>query len=441
MSELLCDIEAERTILGRIVHDNAAYYEAAAELVVSDFFTDLHQKIFICMGDLMESGKAIDDILLWQAIQRRGWLNAFGTSAMIVGLTNGVLKRAPISNHIRIVKDKSLTRRLTSIYSAAAERAGTEDGIKIGLDVDNAIHELIASKVKSSAKTLLELLPDAVVRFDQVANSPAGATLGASLITDEMDSRTSGIQETELCLIGARPGQGKTEAGLQACLRNARRGKRVYVQSLEMKSAPLLWRMWRLMAHIPITDMRDPRCLKPDQRQAIRLAQEEQMDLPIMIDETHEVTINEFRSKTILAARRFKADLIIVDYGQLLQVPAARGDAVKAAPKQAETLRHIARDYCRTLALVQLRRSSPNDLNKFPDIEDIFGASQWEQAAQLILLLHRTRKDREFTGEDYCFLGKMREGQWLKPFGIRCTPWGEFQERREGQKCGPEWRG
>ena len=88
---------------------------------------------------------------------------------------------------------------------------------------------------------------------------------------------------------------------------------------------------------------------------------------------------------------------------------------------------------------MQLRRCPPNDLNKYPDIEDIFGASQWEQAAQIILMLHRTRHEKEFTGEDFCFFGKMREGQWLRPFGIRATPWGEFQDRGEGENYGPGW--
>jgi hypothetical protein len=59
----------------------------------------------------------------------------------------------------------------------------------------------------------------------------------------------------------------------------------------------------------------------------------------------------------------------------------------------------------------------------------IYGSSAWEQAAQLILLLHRTRENKEFTGEDFCFIGKMREAQSIKPLGIRAEKWGEFKDR------------
>jgi replicative DNA helicase len=131
-----------------------------------------------------------------------------------------------------------------------------------------------------------------------------------------------------------------------------------------------------------------------------------------------------------LAAKRWKAELLIVDYAQLLLVPKAR-TIIEATPRQAETLRHIARDYCRTVAMAQIRRAPPTDLNRYPDIEDILGSSAFEQAAQIILLLHRTRKEKEYTGEDFCFLGKMRELQALGAFGIRAERWGEFRDRFE----------
>src|SRR6185312_15773308 len=296
-----------------------------------------------------------------------------------------------------------------------------------------------SAQIKSPGKEIRDLLPDAAARFEVEANKPQLGILGASLMTDSIEKLTSGIVEGELCLLAARPGQGKTEAAIQCVVRNARRRLRVYLQSLEMQRDQILRRMWRWMAKIPVAAMRDPRCLRPDQRQAIRNAQEEVCDLPIFIDDTHELTISEFRSRAVLASRRWKADLLVVDYGQLLLVPRSKS-IIEAAPKQAETLRHIARDYCRTLALVQLRRTPPNDLNRYPDIEDILGSSAWEQAAQIILMLHRTRKDKKYTGEDYCFLGKMREMQQIEPFGIAAEKWGEFVDRYDGEVQQPDWR-
>jgi len=100
-----------------------------------------------------------------------------------------------------------------------------------------------------------------------------------------------------------------------------------------MRTQQLHRRLWRLMAGIPVSAMRDPRCLTPDQRQAVRFAQEELADLPICIDDTHELTVTDFRSRAVLAAKRWKADLMIVDYAQLLLVP-ARGTSSTQLPNK-----------------------------------------------------------------------------------------------------------
>jgi replicative DNA helicase len=288
-----------------------------------------------------------------------------------------------------------------------------------------------SSRVSSHGRQIDAIVVEDAMRFEAQADAPFTGILGASLFTPELSRITAGLQDNELCLICARPGQGKTEAAIQIAVENARNGLRVHFQSMEMKSWQLVRRMLRYMARIPVSHMRDPRCLRPEERQAIRNAREELLDLPIFIDDTHELTCSDYRSRAVLATKRWKADLILVDYAQLLIVPTAKGDAIKAAPKQAETLRHIARDYCRTIALAQLRRSPPNDLNLYPDIEMIFGASQFEQAAQMILLLHRERKEKRYTGEDFCFIGKMRELQGIEPIGIKANPWGGFVDRYE----------
>jgi replicative DNA helicase len=273
-----------------------------------------------------------------------------------------------------------------------------------------------------------DILADEVPRFEKEANAPSsGAVLGASLFTPDISQVTGGIQEGELCLLCARPHQGKTEAAIQTIVENAKRGLRVHFFSLEMRASQIVRRMARYIAIVPVKHMRDPRCLTPSERFRLGEARKELAKLPIVIDDTHELTVSEYRSRSVLAARRWKADLIVTDYAQLLLVPRAK-NALEEAKKQAETLRHIARDYCRTLALAQLRRAPPNDLNQYPDIEMIYGSSAFEQAAQIILMLHRTRKKKRYTGEDYCIIGKMRELQEIQPLGIKAETWGAFKD-------------
>jgi replicative DNA helicase len=424
--------QAERVILGAVLLNNTSFYEAEERgLACDDFGLDSHQRIWFAMQELLNAGSTVDIVTLLTYLGENKMLSSVGGAPYIFSLTEGLPLRTVIKDYIQIVKNKALLRHIMIVANLAVQRAADDstDGTVIANELGDSILEA-TSRTISTGHNIADLLPDAVMKFNAEASMERGGVLGAALLTPEIDRVTAGLMQEELCLLAGRPGSGKTEAGLQIAITNARRGLRVHFQSLEMRSSQLLRRMWRLIAKVPVSAMRDPRTLTPDQRRAIALAQEEVADLHIFIDETHELSCSEFRSRAVLAVKRWKADILVVDYAQLLLVPKAR-TIIEAAPKQAETLRHIARDYCRTLALAQIRRAPPNDLNRYPDVEDILGSSAFEQAAQVILMLHRTREEKRYTGEDFCFLGKMRELQDLRTFGIRAEKWGQFADRYE----------
>jgi replicative DNA helicase len=427
---LPASIDAERSILGAILLDNVAYYEASEQIEVDDFALDSHRRIFRRMGELMDTQRAVDIVTLSEELLRRKEVNAIGGVAYLASLTEGLPRRISIDEYIRIVKDKSMARNLIGISSTAITRAADQcdPAEEVLTTAIEAMEDSLARDRKRSGRGIDNILAEDGPRFEAEAAAQRHGVLGASLFTPFISEATSGIQAGELCLLCARPHQGKTEAAIQAIVENARRGLRVHMFSLEMRSSQIVRRMARYIAMVPIKQMRDPRCLTPNEKFRLFKAREELSSLPIVIDDTHELTTSDYRSRSVLAAKRWKADLIVTDYAQLLLVPKAK-NALEEAKKQAETLRHIARDYCRTLALAQLRRAPPNDLNKYPDIEDIYGSSAFEQAAQMILMLHRTRKEKRYTNEDYCIIGKMRELQEIQSLGIKAEPWGAFRDR------------
>jgi replicative DNA helicase len=427
-------MDAERSILGAILLDNVAYYEATEWIEAEDFAFDSHRKIFRRMADLMDSQRAVDIVTLSEELARSKEVNAIGGVAYLASLTEGLPRRPSIIEYVRIVKDKAMSRNLINISTSAITRAAdqSDPATEVLTTAIEQMEDSLARDRKRSGRAIGELLAEDGPRFEAEASASKGGTLGASLFTPDLSGITSGIQLGELCLLCARPHQGKTEAALQTIVENARRGLRVHMFSLEMKSQQIIRRMARYIAMVPIQHMRDPRCLTLNERFRLQKAREELADLPIVIDDTHELTTSEYRSRSVLAAKRWKADLIVTDYAQLLLVPKAK-NALEEAKKQAETLRHIARDYCRTLALAQLRRAPPNDLNKYPDIEDIYGSSAFEQAAQMILMLHRGRENKKYNGEDFCIIGKMRELQEIQPLGIRAENWGAFRDAYKGE--------
>jgi len=432
---LPANVDAEKTILGAVLLDNIAFYEAQERgIEPDDFSLDSHRRIFGCMTRLMDSSRAVDIVTLAESLAQEKGINAVGGVAYLASLTEGLPRRPIISEYIRIVKDKSMARRLMLISSAAIARAAdqTEPSTTVAAAAIEDMEESLSRSGQRGGRDIKLILADDEPRFEKEANAPStGIPLGASLFTKEISRATCGIQEGELCLLCARPMQGKTEAAIQTIVENARRGLRVHMHSLEMKEHQIVRRMARYIAKVPVVHMRDPRCLTPEERERLRLARRELASLPIVIDDTHELTTQEYRSRCVLAAKRGKADLIVTDYAQLLIVPKAKSP-LEEAKKQAETLRHIARDYCRTLALAQLRRAPPNDLNQYPDIEMIYGSSAFEQAAQIILLLHRTRENKRYSGEDFCFIGKIRELQSIEPLGIAAERWGGFKDRFGG---------
>ena len=437
---LPASLDGERVILGSILLANTAYYEAVeVGCSADDFSLDAHQRIFNCITAMLESGRAVDIVTLSNELVARKEISVIGGVAYLASLTESLPRRPVISEWLAIVKDKAMARRVMVISSGTMARASDqmEPTANVITSAIEAMEDSLARGSRRTGDELKFILAEDAVRFEQEASAPVTGILGALLFTPELSRITCGIQDGELCLVCARPSQGKTEAAIQVIVQNARRGLRVHMHSLEMNKRQIARRMTRYVARVPVNQMRDPRVLTPDQRTAIRLAREELADLAIFIDDTHELTCSEYRSRCILAAKRWKADLIVTDYAQLLLVPKAK-TPVEAAPKQAETLRHIARDYCRTMALAQLRRAPPNDLNLYPDIEMIFGSSHFEQAAQIILLLHRTRKNKEYTGEDYCFIGKMRELQQIRPLGIKAHKWGGFDDRFDSELSGAQ---
>jgi replicative DNA helicase len=428
---LPADVAAERTILGSVLLDNGAYYEAAEKLETSDFSLDSHRHIFRRMGGLMDTQRPVDIVTLSNELAKHKEIGAVGGVAYLASLTEGLPRRPVIGEYIRIVKDKALARTLMTISSQAIARAAdqSETALEVYSATVSALEDATAS-LGSGGLEIAQIIAEDEPRFEAEANAPASGTLGASLPTPNLSEATCGIQEGELCLLCARPHQGKTEAATQVIVENAKRGLRVHFFSLEMTARQITRRMARYLAEVPVGHMRDPRCLTPNERFRLFKAREELVRLPIVIDDTHELTAADFRSRSVLAAKRWKADLLVVDYAQLLLVPRAK-NALEEAKKQAETLRHIARDYCRTMALAQLRRAPPNDLNKYPDIEDIYGSSAFEQAAQIILMLHRSRENKKYSHEDFCFVGKVRELQGIAALPITAESWGGFKDRDE----------
>src|SRR5580700_3264688 len=233
---LPANIDAEKTILGAILLDNAAHSETAEKIEADDFSLDSHRRIFLRMTELMNSQRAVDIVTLAEELARYKEVESVGGVAYLASLTEGLPRRPVIEEYIRIVKDKSLLRRLMSICSQAIARAA--DQSETALEVLGAAEAQLLEVGEKGITHGLQPLDQIVANsFGSIDNLYKESREVTGLATDftELDRMTSGLQKGELVIIAARPSMGKTAFAINIAENAAiKRNAIVAIFSLEM---------------------------------------------------------------------------------------------------------------------------------------------------------------------------------------------------------------
>ena len=208
---LPANLDAEKTILGAILLDNAAHSEAAEKLEAGDFSLDSHQRIFQRMSELMNLQRAVDIVTLSNELARYKEIEAVGGVAYLASLTEGLPLRPVIDEYIRIVKDKSLLRRLMAICSAAIARAAdqSETALEVLGAAESQLLEVSEKGVTHGFQSLDQIVAHSFGTIDNLYKQSREVT-GLATHFVELDRMTSGLQKGELIIIAARPSMGKT---------------------------------------------------------------------------------------------------------------------------------------------------------------------------------------------------------------------------------------
>jgi replicative DNA helicase len=423
---LPANTDAEKTILGAILLDNAAHAEAAELLQPDDFSLDSHRRIYLRMGELIDSGRAVDIVTLSNELARNKEVESVGGVAYLASLTEGLPRRPVIEEYIRIVKDKSLLRRLMLICSAAIARAA--DQSEPALEVlDQAEAQLLEVSEKGITSGLEPL--DQIVRnsFGSIDNLYKQAREITGLATDftEFDRMTSGLQKGELIIIAARPSMGKTALAINIAQNAAvNHGAVVAVFSLEMSRESLLRRMLASQAWVDQQKLQKG-FIGREEQEKLQNALEQLVESRIFIDDTAGVTLSEMRAK----ARRLKQnkglDLVVVDYLQLMSAtPASAGgkryeNRVQEVSAITRGLKALAKELrVPVLALSQLSRASERrGEDKRPLLSDLRESGSIEQDADVVAFIHREsyyKRGEELTQEERAkseiIIAKQRNG-------------------------------
>jgi replicative DNA helicase len=409
---LPANVDAEKTILGAILLDNAAHAEAAEKLAEDDFSLDSHRRIFLRMTELMNASRAVDIVTLSNELSRMKEIETVGGVAYLASLTEGLPRRPVIEEYIRIVKDKSLLRKLMLICSAAIARAADqgENALDVLGAAESQLMEVSEKGLTSGFQSLDQIVQHSFGTIDNLYKQSREVT---GLATDftQFDIMTSGLQKGELIIIAARPSMGKTALAINIAENAAiNHGATVAIFSLEMSKESLLRRMLSSQAWVDQQKLQKG-FLGREDHDRLTTALGLLVESRLFIDDTAAISLAEMRAK----ARRLKQnkglDLVVVDYLQLMSatVPSSgkrnyenRTQEVSAVSRG---LKALAKELnVPVLALSQLSRAGVQRKDDHrPMLSDLRESGSIEQDADVVAFIHRDsyyNRDEEMSEAD-----------------------------------------
>jgi replicative DNA helicase len=385
--------EAERAILGAIILDNGLISQAIEQLKPEDFYVPSHRRIFVAMIGLFERGAEINPILIGEELKKENALETVGGISAVTNLTYGLPHATNITHYAKVVRGKSLLRRLVKTASKITNEAlEEEDEAEIILDhAEHAIFELADERIRQGfthVKPVAEALLDKIQEMEGRTAVLTGLTTGFA----ELDEKTSGFQRSDLIIIAARPSMGKTSFAMMLAQNAAiQTGAVVGVFSLEMSKEALVMRMLCSQGNIDAQRFRNGFLSRAEWSQ-IAKSLGTLADARIFLDDTAGISVLEMRAKARrLAAEQKQLDLIIVDYLQLMS-----GSAKRSESRQQEVslisreLKGLAKELNVPLvALSQLSRAPESRSDHRPQLSDLRESGALEQDADLVAFIYR----------------------------------------------------
>ncbi len=390
------DIDAERSILGSLMLDKDAIIRVADLIVSKDFYNPAHTKIFDAIVELFERNEPIDILSVNKKLKDKNLLSEVGGSAYLTELINSVPTAAHISYYAKIVRQKKVLRDLIGASSEITERVfdTSEDPEDLLDDVEQKIFSISQKSRPQNFVPIKDELKAAYERIEKLHQGERGLR-GITTGFDELDNYLSGLQRSDLIILGARPSLGKTALCLDIARNAAIKTKMpVGIFSLEMSRDQVIDRLIAAEAQVALWKLRTGRLSDDVEFEMIQEALDRLSQAPIFIDDTPSANVIQIRSM----ARRLQAEnglgLLVVDYLQLIQPRNNIENMVQAMTEVSRGLKGLARELeTPILAAAQLSRAVEQRETRIPRLSDLRESGSLEQDADVVLFIYR--KDRE----------------------------------------------
>ena len=384
------NIDAEVATLGALLLDSQALATVLRYLRAEDFYRASHRKIYEAILALFDRNEAIDLITLSDELNRAGELEACGGTAQILHLTSAVPTSANVEYYARIVQALSMRRELQRI-AAAIIADSHDDALEVRYIIEEAerrIFEITDRQHSGSFRLAKEIVAQTVEAIERLYHS-SGSYTGIPSGFSDLDNLTSGFQNSEFIIIGARPSVGKTALALtMAANMSVQQRRPVGFFTLEMSAIALMQRLLASEARLDSNKIRSG-LLRASDFHKITEAAGRIYDAPLYIEDSPNLKLLDLRA----LARRMKSNhdvgIIFIDYLTLITSEHRELARHEQIAEISRSLKALARELdLPVVALSQVRRETEG---KLPNLADLRESGSIEQDADVVMFLHRER--------------------------------------------------
>ncbi len=382
-------LEAEQAVLGSILIEPESINQVADLLRPEYFYLPEHQSIFRVMSAKMMESQTIDFVTVLESLKSEGFFSGEEGKAYLLKMAQLVPSISNITHYARIVKEKHDVRSLIKAAREIVEDA-MDPGVDAGMLMDAAeqkIYDIRQGRHQGGLVPIQDVLASNYEIFNKLASNERDQFVGIPTGISTLDEITTGLNRSDLIIVGARPGMGKTSFALNLARNVAvKQNKGVAFFNLEMSREQMVNRLLSSEARVSSKKLRVGN-LTPDEWGRIAAASGILCKAPIYLDDTASITVPEMKARL---RRQKDIAFVVVDYLQLMNPPKRVENRVQAVSEITRSLKVMAKELnIPLLVCAQLARTTEKQANHRPALSDLRESGSIEQDADQVLFLYR----------------------------------------------------
>ena len=410
------DLDAERSVLGGMMISKDAIADVVEQIRGTDFYRPAHEVVYDAIIDLYGRGEPADAITVADELTKRGEIQRIGGAPYLHTLISSVPTAANAGYYARIVRERSVLRKLVEAGTRIVQLGYGTDGGDVDEIVNNAQAEVYAVTERRTTEDyhrLGEVIGGTVDEIEAAGHRGEGM-IGVPTGFADLDRLTNGLHPGQMIVIAARPAIGKSTLGIDIVRSAAiKHNQAAVVFSLEMSRNEITMRLLSAEARIHLQKMRTGQ-MGEDDWQKLAATMGKISEAPLFIDDSPNMSLMEIRAKCRRLKQRHNLKLVVIDYLQLMSSGKRVESRQQEVSEFSRALKLLAKELeVPVIAISQLNRGPEQRTDKRPAMSDLRESGSIEQDADMVILLHREdayERESPRAGEADLIVAKHRNG-------------------------------